>query len=99
MGTPNALNRSAYQSGKQQNQHVYNRQDGTWYVYTDEAGVVTDIQHNAMVTATPSRVQKDCPTDQEIRDAETAASSIALPIPIREQKLKQVADMKRCGRS
>ena len=96
MGLPNTVNRSAYQSGKQQNQHIYNRQDGTWYVYTDETGRVTDIQHNG-ATMSAARQKKACPTTDQIRDAETEASSIALPYAVRVEKMKRIEEMKRCN--
>lgn len=96
MGQPNSYNPSVYQGGKQQNQHVYYRADGTWYVYTDETGRVTDIQHQQTAASPQAPQRKACPTTDQIRDAETEASSIALPYAIRVEKMKTVEEMKRC---
>ena len=96
MGQPNSYNPSIYQGGKQQNQHVYYRPDGTWYVYSDETGRVTDIQHQKTAAVHQAQQRKACATTDQIRDAETEASSIALPYAIRVEKMKTVEEMKRC---
>lgn len=95
MGTPSALNRTVTEGGKQHNQHVYYRQDGTWYVYTDETGRVTSFQSSRYV-APETKPKQACPTSDQIQTAETEASSIALPYAIRVEKLKRVEEMKRC---
>lgn len=95
MGSPTVVNRTVTEGGKQSNQHVYYRQDGTWYVYTDETGHVTSFQSTEYV-APSAKPQKACPSDHQIRTAETEASSIALPYAVRVEKMKHVEEMKRC---
>lgn len=71
MGTPKTVNANNYQ-GVQQEQNVFEREDGTWYVYT-RSGLVESIQHRPGVVAQQSQ-KPPCPTQLELRNAEVSAS-------------------------
>ncbi|MCM2340453.1 hypothetical protein [Rhodoferax sp.] len=77
-------------------QRIYERGQTTWYVYTDEARV-TAVQ----TSTTPGARQQSggrCPNAVEIRSAETSASSITLSDAERVERLRQIGEMRRCGR-
>lgn len=95
MGLPNRINTGEYKSGSTQ-QRIYERGQTTWYVYTDEVRV-TAVQTS---TAPGARHQSagPCPSAVEIRSAETSASSITLSDAERVERLRQIGEMRRCGR-
>lgn len=69
MGQPTRINQANYR-GSLQDQWIYERDDGTWYVYTRD-GIVTSIQHDDVI-AHPRVV---CPSEFELRNAKVSASS------------------------
>jgi hypothetical protein len=94
MGLPNRINTGEYQTGSTQ-QRIYERRGTTWYVYTD-GQLVTAVQ-TSITSGTSSRAVA-CPTAHDIRSAETSASSITLSEAERVERLKQIRDMRNCGR-
>jgi hypothetical protein len=94
MGLPNRLNTGDYQSGSK-DQRIYDRNGRTWYVYTT-GNLVTAVQTSATVRVAIKPTV--CPGPLEIRNAETSASSITLPEGVRVEMLRQVREMKNCGR-
>jgi len=76
MGKPDRTNAANY-SGERNNQHIWRRGDGTWYVYTKN-GIVESIQHEPPEPKMVRHPAEPCPTPREIREAEVSASSIAL---------------------
>ncbi len=94
MGLPNRINTGEYKSGSTQ-QRIYERGQTTWYVYTDGA-LVTAVQ----TTATPGVRPRPtvCPSAVEIRAAETSASSITLSDAEKVERLRQIREMRNCGR-
>ncbi len=98
MGAPSQVNANNY-SGVQKNQVIYNKPNATWYVYTTD-GVVDSIQRREPTPdATASaRPRERCPTPQEIRDAETSASSITISEEQKRGLWRKVEDMRNCGK-
>lgn len=95
MGLPNRINTGEYKSGSTQ-QRIYERGQTTWYVYTDTS-TVTAVQ-TSMTPGTHQQSTGPCPSAVEIRSAETSASSIALSDAERVERLRQIGEMRRCGR-
>ena len=95
MGLPNRINTGEYKSGSKQ-QRIYERGQTTWYVYTDEA-LVTAVQ-TSMTPGAHRQSAGPCPDAVEIRSAETSASSITLSDAERVERLRQIGEMRRCGR-
>lgn len=95
MGLPNRINTGEYKSGSKQ-QRIYERGQTTWYVYTDEA-LVTAVQ-TSMTPGAHRQSAGRCPDAVEIRSAETSASSITLSDDERVERLRQIGEMRRCGR-
>lgn len=95
MGLPNRINTGEYKSGSTQ-QRIYERGQTTWYVYTD-AALVTAVQ-TSMTPGAGRQSAKPCPSAVEIRSAETSASSITLSDAERVERLRQIGEMRRCGR-
>lgn len=94
MGAPNVVNTDNYQ-GRLRDQYVFERPDRTWYVYTRD-GIVESFQHRPAAVATGGATI--CPSPAEIRDAEVSASSIRLSEAERVERIKMIAEMRRCGR-
>ena len=94
MGLPDRLNTGDYQSGSR-DQRIYDRNGRTWYVYT-AGNLVTAVQTSATVGAAIKLVV--CPSPLEIRNVEASASSITLSEGTRVEMLRQVREMKNCGR-
>lgn len=94
MGLPSRINTGEYKSGSTQ-QRIYERRGTTWYVYTDEQ-LVTAVQTSMSGSASSAPVT--CPSAHEIRSAETSASSITLSEGERIERLKQIRDMRNCGK-
>ena len=94
MGLPNRINTGDYQSGSK-DQRIYDRNGRTWYVYTT-GNAVTAVQTSATIGAASKPT--NCPSSLEIRNAETSASSITLTEGVRVEMLRQIREMKNCGR-
>lgn len=95
MGTATKINADNY-AGKLKDQIIFDRPRQSWYVYTED-GIVTAIQHRPGVTQA-STAPLRCPTSFEIRSMETSASSITLSEAERIQRLKEIAEARKCGR-
>lgn len=97
MGTPTKINAGNY-SGTQHDQVIYERASETWYVYTRN-GVVQSIQHRPgpPIGAAPASAAR-CPSQHEIKDAITSASSITLSERERAERWKVIRDMQACGK-
>jgi hypothetical protein len=95
MGLPNRINTGDYKSGSTQ-QRIYERGQTTWYVYTDEA-LVTAVQ-TSMTPSSRKQNSGPCPGGVEIRAAETSASSITLSDAEKVERLKQIREMRNCGK-
>ena len=94
MGLPNRINTGEYKSGSTQ-QRIYERGQTTWYVYIDEA-LVTAVQTSVNPGAKSNPTI--CPSSVELRAAETSASSITLSDAEKVERLKQIREMRNCGR-
>jgi len=99
MGMPTKVNANNY-GGVQDEQVIYERPNETWYVYT-RAGVVTSIQHRPgpSTGARTRGPERRCPTQHEIKDAITSASSIALSVEEKEARWRVIREMQVCGDS
>lgn len=91
LGQPTRINTSDRGRGIEE-QRIYERGTRTFYVYT-ENGLVRSIQTSA---SRPSAVARACPTDLDIRNMETTASSAGLSESQREQYQRQIRDMRAC---
>lgn len=97
MGTPTKVNADNY-NGAQREQVVYERPHETWLVYT-RSGMVESIQHRpgALVGSTPARNSGPCPSQHDIRNAITSASSMMLSEAERVERWKSIRAMQVCG--
>lgn len=98
MGQPTKVNANNY-GGTQSDQVIYERSNETWLVYTRN-GVVESIQHRpgAPTGATPARSSGPCPSQHDINNAITAASSISLSETERAERWKTIRVMQACGK-
>ena len=84
-------------NGEMREQAIFERDNGTWYVYTKN-GLVDYIQHRPdsprHQLATERRLP--CPSSLEIQNARTAATSISLNESQRNEALHRVKEMERC---
>ena len=98
MGVPTKVNANNY-NGTQSDQVIYERPQETWVVYTRN-GVVESIQHRpgAPIGATPARATRPCPTQHEINNAITSASSMTVSDAERAERWKTIRVMQTCGK-
>lgn len=99
MGRPTGMH-STEVEGKQREQLIFEQAGGTWYVYPFE-GVVKSVHYQAGGSAgtAPSHApRQDCPSEQDIRNAETSASSITLSNAERVERQRRIRAMRNCGR-
>ncbi len=97
MGTPTRVNADNV-AGNTSDQVIFERSNETWLVYTRN-GVVESIQHRpgAPIGYAPAeRSSRRCPTNLEIENAKTSASSITLTDAQRAEKMQLVRDMQSC---
>lgn len=97
MGEPTRVNAGDYQGGLTE-ERIYQRANGTFYVYTGN-GVVRAIQTNgaAARNATPAATQgRSCPSASDIKNEEVSANSISLSEDQRRARQRKVADMRAC---
>ncbi|RIX81253.1 DUF4124 domain-containing protein [Acidovorax cavernicola] len=94
MGAPTRINTGDYPGGFTE-QRIYERDNGTFYVYT-ESGVVRSIQTSAAIARTPSQQARACPSEFDIKNEEVSANSISLTEPQRRDKQRKIADMRAC---
>lgn len=97
MGMPTKANADNY-NGTQREQVIYERPQETWFVYT-RSGVVESIQHRpgAPVGRAPARAAGPCPSQHDIRNAITSASSMTLSDAERVERWKAIQEMQACG--
>lgn len=87
--------------GATREQAIFERPNETWYVYTRN-GRVESFQHRPGpplgASAAPGAVASrgPCASSQEIRNAQTAASSIALSDAERTERLRSIRAMQSC---
>lgn len=91
LGQPTRINTSDRGRGIEE-QRIYERGTRTFYVYT-ENGMVRSIQTSA---SRPPTLARACPTDLDIRNMETTASSAGLTDSQREHYQRQIRDMRAC---
>ncbi|MEO8248110.1 MAG: DUF4124 domain-containing protein [Burkholderiales bacterium] len=99
MGSPSSINENNVE-GVRRDQWVYDRSNGTWYVYPVN-GVVRSVQHQSALssgTSIAAASNRACPSEHEIRNAETSASSITLSVAEKVERQRQIRDMRNCGR-
>lgn len=98
MGKPAQVNASNY-SGVRNDQWVYYRPGETWYVYTRN-GIVESIQYRpGSSTASTVRVRSGpCPSQHEINNAITSATSISLSDVEKAERWRMVRAMQDCGK-
>lgn len=94
LGLPNRINTGEYQTGSTQ-QRIYERGTLTWYVYTDGRSV-TAVQTSTSPGATAQSAA--CPSNLEIRNEETSASSITVSETERVVRQKRISAMRNCGK-
>jgi hypothetical protein len=100
MGEPTRINAGDYEGGFTE-QRVYQRGNGTFYVYTDN-GMVRAIQTTgatarAPAGAPPAAAQgRACPSAADIKNEEVSANSISLSEDQRRARQRQVANMRAC---
>jgi hypothetical protein len=90
LGHPTRTNTSDRGRGIEE-QRIYERGTQTYYVYT-ENGLVRSIQ----TSASRPTVARSCPTDLDIRNLETTASSVGQSDASRAALQRQIADMRAC---
>lgn len=98
MGPPTKVNANNYK-GVQSTQVIYERPTESWYVYTTD-GFVDSIQHRPgapLANARPAANAR-CPTEFEIKNAITSASSMTLSESERTARWKAIRDMQVCGK-
>lgn len=93
LGSPNQRNRANYQ-GQLSEQWVYQRHDGTWYVYVQN-GVVDAFQFQER-GGSARRSERQCLNSMEIRNLETSASSVTISPERKRELQRQVAEAKAC---
>lgn len=91
LGQPNRVNYSDHGNGPRE-QRIYERGGRKFYVYT-EKGTVTGIQHG--LAAAPT-VARSCPSEIDIRNLETTASSVGQSDASRAALQRQIAAMRAC---
>lgn len=93
MGSPTRINRGNY-GGNTSDQWIYERDEGTWYVYVRD-GVVGSTQFQDY----PNRPQSSrrCPNSLEIRNLETSANSVTLTREKKRELQRRVAEAKACS--
>lgn len=98
MGPPTKVNTNNY-NGTLSDQVIYERAQETWYVYTRN-GVVESIQHRpgAPIAAAPVRAAVQCPSQHEIKNSITSASSITLSEGERIERWRAIRAMQGCGK-
>ena len=96
MGTPTRVNASNY-NGVLHDQLIYERPGETWYVYTRN-GRLEAFQHTPAINRAPQAASGPCPTAHEIRSAEISATSMTVGDAERAERLRAIAEMKKCGR-
>lgn len=98
MGLATKVNANNY-NGTQTEQVIYERPQETWLVYTRN-GVVESIQHRpgAPIGAAPVRATGPCPTQHEINNAITSASSMTVSDAERAERWKTIRVMQACGK-
>ena len=94
MGAPTKVNAANY-AGILKDQIIYRQPSQTWYVYTEQ-GVVVTIQ-NAQEANTVAASKAPCLSPFTIREMETSASSITLGETARAERLKKIAEAKKCA--
>lgn len=94
LGSPSRVNASDYASGFQE-QRIYERSNGTFYVYT-ENGIVRSSQFTEAIRPQVIQSARSCPSAFDIRNAEVSANSIALNEAQRKEKLAIVQSMREC---
>lgn len=98
MGQPTKVNANNY-GGTQADQVIYERSNETWLVYTRN-GVVESVQHRpgAPTGSAPARASGPCPSQHDINNAITAASSISLSEAERAERWRSIRVMQTCGK-
>lgn len=95
MGAPTKVNAANY-AGVLKDQIIYRQPSQTWYVYTVQ-GLVESIQNTPESNGAVAS-KAPCLSPFAIRDMETSASSIRLGDAERAERLKQIAEAKKCSR-
>lgn len=98
MGPATKVNANNYK-GVQSAQVIYERPTESWYVYTTN-GFVESIQHRpgAPLANAPPAANARCPTEFEIKNAITSASSMTLSASERTARWQAIRDMQACGK-
>lgn len=98
MGPATKVNANNYK-GVQSAQVIYERPTESWYVYTTN-GFVESIQHRpgAPLGSAPVAANTRCPTEFEIKNAITSASSMTLSASERTARWQAIRDMQACGK-
>lgn len=96
LGQPNRVNIDQYASGVKQ-QRIYERPEGTFYVYV-ESGLVSAVQFTQAIQSAPApaRQARYCPDALTIKNAETSANSITLTPAQRADRAEEIRRMKAC---
>ncbi|MBB3642590.1 hypothetical protein [Variovorax atrisoli] len=94
LGSPSRVNASDYASGFQE-QRIYERPNGTFYVYTRN-GIVDSSQFVEAIRPQVVQSARSCPSAFDIKNAEVSANSIALSDAQRKEKLEIVQRMREC---
>lgn len=94
LGSPSRVNASDYASGFQE-QRIYERTNGTFYVYTRD-GIVESSQFVEAIRPQVIESARSCPNAFDIKNAEVSANSIALSDAQRKEKLEIVRRMREC---
>lgn len=94
MGAPTKVNAANY-AGVLKDQIIYRQPSQTWYVYT-VLGLVESFQNTPESNGAVAS-KAPCLSPFAIRDMETSASSIRLGDAERAERLKQIAEAKKCA--
>lgn len=96
MGVATKVNADNY-NGVTREQVIYERPNETWFVYTRN-GIVESIQHRpgSPIGMPSQRAAVPCPTQHEINNAITSASSMTLSDMERAERWKAIKAMQTC---
>lgn len=92
MGNPRRIHQDNLH-GQRSDQWIYERPDGTWYVYVND-GMVHATQFRNYANAPSS--DRYCPTTIDIRNLETSANSVTISKERRRALQREVASAKAC---
>lgn len=95
LGHPSRVNTGDYPGGFTE-QRIYERERGTYYVYTNN-GIIQSIQTTEHPrSAAPVQTARACASAHDIRNEEVSANSITLNDVQRKERYRKIERMREC---